>query len=286
MAKKETGLVATASEESLALLRSEFPSEPSMSQTLLPRFSMASQDVMEGEGKNKKVVVEAGTFYLESQDEDETEVEDEKGKAVMKRLWTKTEIGDKARAIIVFQRKQLRFYDEDTETYTSSPVYDSEDEIVPLFCEKSEVARGTPKELKEKYQFTDKDGKTKSKLEDNRILYVLYTAKNGEPTVYQLNLRGSSMYSFMSYARELNKKGRAPNMIVTEFGSEHREKGKIEWNMMTFEAIRDIGEDEAKDVLGRINEFKSAIAQQKAFFASKDAADQKANDEFNNFGKK
>lgn len=272
MAKKETSLAVPLSNESLALLRSEFPSEPSFQSAAFPRLGLASQDVMEGQGKNKKVVTEAGTFFTDVQDEDETEVEDEKGKKTVRKLWSKTELGDMIRGIILFQRKQLRFYDEDTETYTSSPIYDSEDEVIPLFCEKEEVGRGTPKELKAKYEYAGDDGKKKSKLADERILYVLFAKKGEEGVVHQMNIRGSSMYSFMSYARDLNKRGQGPNTVVTEFSSEHREKGKIEWNMMTFEAIRALTEDEAKDVIARNNELKQAIMEQKAFFASKDAA--------------
>lgn len=280
MAKKETGLIAPASVESLALLRADYAQEDSLTQNLLPRFAMASQDVMEGEGKKKHVVVEAGTFYTEAQDTEETEVENENGKTEMKKLWTKTEIEAKPRGIIIFKRKQLRFYDEDTEEYTSSPIYDNDDEVIPLFCNKAEVARGTAAELKEKYQYTAEDGKKKSKLEDNRILYVLYTPKSGEPTVYQLNLRGSSMYSFKDYEKKLSKEGKNPKMVVTEFSSEHRQKGKIEWNMMTFETVSIISEAQVKDVLARVEEFKSAIMQTKAFFASKNAEQAKIDKAF------
>jgi len=55
-------------------------------------------------------------------------------------------------------------YDEKTEEYTSSPIYDNDDEVIPLWKDRKEVAKGTPKELKEKFHYTDKDGKVFANL--------------------------------------------------------------------------------------------------------------------------
>lgn len=255
--KKTTAVTTVASEEALAALRQDFPTEQGFQRTLLPRLGMVSQDQTE-EVKNPKtgkkeikIITEAGTFFIEKQ----TEEEDNDGK----KIWEKTELGSEIEATIIFQRKQLRYYDETTETYTSSSVYDTEDEIIPLFCNKAEIARGTPAELKarEEYQFT-KNGKTKSSLEDNRILYVLY-----EGEIYQMNLRGSSMYAWMTYSRKV-----LVPAVLTAMNSEAKEKGDINWNQMTFNKVRDLNQSEVDTVLENVAEIKGAIAAEKAFYAS------------------
>lgn len=262
MAKKETGLSVVVSPEAMERLRQDFPVEQGFTRVLLPRLGMVSQDVTEEvrdpktKKKEIKLITEAGQFFIEKQ----TDEENEEGR----RIWSHDEI-EAPEGIILFQRKQLRMYDESTQLYTSSPVFDDEAQVLPLFCDKKEVARGTPKELKAKYEFTDKEGKTKSKLEDNRILYVLY-----EDTVYQMNLRGSSMYSYLTYTRDLNKKGIVPPAVVTQFGSEAKSKGTIDWNMMTFTASRGCTKAEIADVQERMTDIKSGIAQERSFFAAKD----------------
>lgn len=244
--KKETGLSNVLSEESLALLQESYPMDKGLNRIILPRLGMISQDKTEGKGKAMRVVAEAGTFFVERETD---EINEETGKKV----WAKDEIGTEIEGIILFQRKQLRMYDETTEEYTSSPVYDTDEEVVPLFCNKTEVGRGTPKELKAKYSYTGEDGKTKSKLEDNRILYVLYN-----DDVYQMNLRGSSMYSFLTYARKI-----LPPSVITVFNSEPKEKGSIAWNQMTFIAKRKLTEKEAQEVIEKVQEIKVAIQLEK-----------------------
>src|SRR3990167_3200177 len=165
MTKNTKALVSQANETSLSELKNQYPIERGFQRILLPRLSMASQDKYEGKGKTAKLIKEAGIFTIERQ----TDEEDDTGK----KIWLKEELGDKVEGVVIYQRKQLRLYDEKTEMYTSSPIYDEDDQIIPLFCNKKEVARGTPAELKTIYQYKDKDGKTKSKLEDNRALYFL-----------------------------------------------------------------------------------------------------------------
>lgn len=255
MTKKGTEVAVTASAESLALLREQFPQEQGFNRVLLPRLSMISQDQTEETKKNGKkeitVIAEAGTFFLEKET-------DEVDPETKKKVWSKDELGTSIEATVIFQRKQLRMYDEETELYTSSPIYDNDTEVIPLFCEGKEVKRGTAPELKAEYEFTEANGKTKSKLEDNKILYVLY-----EGELYQMNLRGSSMWSFVAYARK--------NLVpaeLTQMSSEAKEKGQIAWNQMTFNKVRDLGEDEVQDVLRRVAEIKDAIMQEKAYYAS------------------
>lgn len=261
-------LAVAATDAQLAALGQEFPVELGFTAVLLPRLGMVSQDQTEGKGKNMKVVAEAGTFFIERQNDEVDPETNQKG-------WDRTELGTDTEGVILYQRKQLKYYDEAKEEYTSSPVYDNEDEVLPLFCNKKEVARGTPAELRKLYPGTSKSsGKPISLLEDNKILYVLMkTEENPDGEVLQLNLRGSSMYSFKSYARKV-----LPPSVVTRFNSEAKEKGSIEWNMMTFEVARQLSKPEVDDVLERIATIKTDIEAVKAAFGGQPTEARGANE--------
>lgn len=249
--KKGTELTTELSEEQLAVLRSEYPVEQAYTRILLPRLGLVSQDKYEGKGKAAKLVAEAGMFFIEHQSVDVDE-------ATGKRMWTREDLGNVIEGIIIYQRKQLRFYDETTKKYTSSPIYDSNDKVVPLFCDKVKVAVDTPDNLKKMYPgVSKKTGKPKSNLEEDRILYVLY---NDE--MYQMNLRSTSMYAFFAYARQTL----APS-VVTTFGSEPKENGATQWNQMNFHAKRKVTPKEASMIIEKVGEIKSGIADEKAFFA-------------------
>lgn len=256
------------SEEQLALLSGSYPVEQNFRRAVFPRLGMYSQDIIEGKGKNMKVIHEAGEFYIEHQ----SEKKNKEGK----NEWIKKEIGQITKGIIVFKRKQLKFYDPKTEAFTSSSVYDSDDEIIPLFANKAEVDRGTHKELKSReiYRGSNASGKEVSKLEDNRILYVLI-----DGDLLQLNLRGTSMYAFMKYERE-----NIVPTLVTEFGSEAKEKGSTSWSQMTFAPVRKITAEEADDVIKRVKEMNEAIKFEKSFFASMDKQKSKADKDFDEIG--
>lgn len=255
MSKKELANVASA--EVIAALEDSFPVETGFLKTQYPRLKFVSQDVTEetGKGKDKKikVITAAGTFLAERQTDEEVENKD----GQMVKAWESTDLGEEVEGIILFKRNQLRMFDESTEEYTSSPVFDTPEEIIPLFCNKKEIAKGTPAELKAKYAYTDeKTGKQKSKLEDNVILYVLI---DGE--VLQLNLRGSSMYSFLTYRRKV-----VPNTVLTRMSSTAEENGSIRWNKMSFEKIRPITAKEGEEIMQRLQEIKNEINAEKSQF--------------------
>ena len=261
MAKEKQTTAVAVHDESLEALAALFPVEPSFDRVQLPRLGMFSQDKTEGTGKAKKVVTEAGTFYIERQTD---EVDEETGR----KLWAKDELGTEIEGIILFQRKQLRSYDESSGTFTSSPIYDNDDEIVPLFANRAEVARGTPAELMSRDEFATTDnqtGKEKSSLEENKILYIEY-----EGEIYQMGLRGSSMFSFKGWRRKLGTV--PPSAIVTKFSSTPEKKGSIEWNKMSFEQVRPLTKKELADTLEKVREITDGIAQEKAFFASRSPA--------------
>lgn len=273
MVKKQTAIVKAASEETLAALAQQFPTEPGFSSVSFPRLGLVSQDITESfknpkTGKKEiRVITEGGEFYLEKETGEEEDVIDEKTgkKTGTKKVWERTELGDTVEGIIAFQRKQLKYFDKDTETYTSSTVYDHDDEVVKLFCAGAQVDEGTPAELKVKYPGVTKSGKPKSDLEDNRIVYILH---DGE--FYQMNLRGTSMYAYMTYCRKTQP---GPNAFVTTFGSEYKESGTINWNQMTFEAGRSITDEEAQQIGEFIKEMHEVTQMRKGMAAQKAQAD-------------
>ena len=237
----------TLSAEQKALLGQLTPQEQGFTRISLPRLGMYSQDKFEGKGKSAVLVKEAGMFYTEVPP---TEKDGE---------WTKQEIGTQMDGIVLYNRKQLSYYDNATEKYTSSPIYDTAEDVVPLFMDGKEVHRGTPADLKAKYAYTDPDdGKVKSKLEDMRVLYVLKDSQ-----VYQMTLRGSSMWAFSKYAKSC-----LVSSVLTKFNSEAKENGSIAWNQMTFDAVREITPEEASVVIDNLQKITTAIADEKAYFAS------------------
>jgi len=237
----------TLTAEQRALLGQLTPQEQGFTRISLPRLGMYSQDKFEGKGKSAVLVKEAGMFYTEVPP---TEKDGE---------WTKQELGTSMEGIVLYHRKQLSYYDNATEKYTSSPIYDTPEDVVPLFMDGKEVHRGTPAELKTKYAYTDPDdGKIKSKLEDMRVLYIL---KDGQ--VYQMTLRGSSMWAFSKYAKSC-----LVSSVLTSFNSEAKENGSIAWNQMTFDALREITPEEASVVIDNLQKITTSIAEEKAYFAS------------------
>lgn len=251
---KKNEITVAPNPAALAALAAEFPQEVGYVDKLLPRLTFKAQDVTEEtKVKGKKVInilTEAGTFI----EERETDELDEDGKKV----WSHDELGAEIEGTIIFQRKQLKFYDEGTSEFTSSAVYDNDEEVIPLFLNKKEIARGTPAELRGRYQYTHTDGKVKSRLEDNVILYIL---KDDE--IFQLNLRGSSMYAFKTFAR----KTLAPSVLI-KMNSEAKENGSIKWNQMTFTPVRVLNNSEIANVMANIQDIKQGVADKKAFFAS------------------
>jgi len=244
--------IVTLDPELLAQLDASYPKEKSRFSIQLKKLGMFSQDITEKVGKKIEIINEAGEFYIEQASEEL----DENGKAV----WKKDSIGTSIEALIVYKRYQLSYYDDKSETFYSTPVYDSADDVVPLFnnLTKQEVSRGTASELKTLKEFLEvKDGKTVSKLKDNRVLYVLF---NDE--LYQLTIKGSSMYAYMDYEKKIGN----PTRYLTVFNSTPRENGSIKWNQMTFEAVRSINPEELTRIVEEVNKIKTAIAISKASY--------------------
>ena len=239
--KKSTAITTTASEESLAIIEQEYPREQSsFSKILLPRIIFFAKDKMEGKGKNMRVVSEAGTFFSEAPNEDGE--------------WEKTELGKSIDVNMIYHRRQLRYWDQANESYINSPIYDTNDDIIPLFQEKKEIDRGTQLQLQEKYP--PKEGRKMSALEDERVLYVLYAGKT-----YQMSIKGSSKWAFLAYSRATN-----PATVLTTIASEEKKNGQNQWNTMTFTAKRAITEEEAKEIIAKVGKIKTSIADEKLYY--------------------
>lgn len=245
-AKKE--LVKAPSDDVRAALMSNIPVEDGYVENQFPRINFIAKDVTEEKKvAGKKVIdiiTEAGTFVKEVYDKETKEAE-------------KAELGKTIDVIFVFERKQLRHYSE-ANGYTSSPIYDTDEDIVPLFNNKKTVARGTPVELRAKADYTEiVEGKKKSTLEEQKVLFVLY-----EGEMHQLTIRGSSSWNFSKY-----KKTTAIPLVVTTLDSEEAENGSNRYNKMTFSVARDLNGTEAEEVLEFQNEIKQGIADKNAYFA-------------------
>ncbi len=259
------------SEETLAFLNNSFPVDDRRSGRLtLPRLTMLSKDLTEKvkDPKTKKQVINliqpAGTFYIERQGEEEVEIE-RNGKKVKVKPFVKDffEGVETIDAIIYFQRKQLRFFDEGTNKWISSPIYDTADQVVPLWMDGKEIHRGTPEQLRSLYPKLTAKGKPSSKLNEEAILYIIY-----EGEAYQMNISQSSKWEFSDY-----KKAHHVASVVTTIGSSSEKNGSNEYSKMTFEEARSITADEAELAVEKVKEVMASIESDKAFFSAKETED-------------
>lgn len=251
--KKE--LVTTASEDQLAQLKAMYPQEDTYQKIQVPRLGMLAKDVVEesGTGKSKTLTVvnAAGEFYIEH------ETTNEAGE----RVWLKSFIeGDSIDVLVCYNRKQLSMWDDGLGVYTNSPIYDSADDILPLWEGGKEIARGTPAELQARYPSLTQKGKPSSKLKEVKILYVLY---EGEP--YQVNLSQSSKWEFLDYSKRLN-----PATVVTTIGSVEETNGSNTYRKMTFTSKGTLNAEQAEKVIGMADMIRSSIEAEKAYYAKAD----------------
>lgn len=219
--------VATLTADQLALLNQNFPVSDEQQRLSLPKFGMISKDLTEetGTGKNKKITVvqAAGTFYTER---DKGEVNEEG-----KKVWTKDYIeGETVDVIIGYHRKQLRFFDKSLKKFISTPIYDNDEQVLPLYLDKQIIKRGTEKELQALYPKLTQKGKPSSSLEKNIILYVLY-----EGELYQFQLSVSAGWEFKSYLKKVN-----PSTVVTTLSSTQETNGSNTYNKTMFNIARQI----------------------------------------------
>lgn len=265
MSKKQTSLAL--SEDQLALLNSSFPVGEESNRLSLPKFGMLSKDITEetGTGKNKKIkVIEAaGTFYTEK-DQGET---NEEGKKV----WTKTFLeGETVDVQIVYFRHQLRFYDKSLEKFISTHIYDTADQVLPLYLDKQIIKRGTEKELQALYPKLTQKGKPSSSLDKKTILYVLY-----EGEMYQFELSVSSGWEFSGYKRKVN-----PSTVVTTLSSTEEQAGSNVYRKINFNIKRPITSDEFGGVKEAVDQVKAQVENDSRFLLA--SGEDKAEEDYKN----
>lgn len=260
MAKATTKEVTVVSEEELALLRESFPVVGGGKKVILPRLGMLSKDIIEESGKGKtrkiEVIEAAGTFFTDEDSGKEETGDDGK----VKKIWKKDFIsGETIDAIIVFHRRQLRIFDSSLNKFISSPVYDSPDQVIPLFLDGREIAKGTQEQLQAKYPAISEKGKKTSKLKEEKILFVLYKEQ-----MYQMNLSTSSKWAFQDYARKVG-----PATVVTTIGSIEETFGTNTYRKMTFTNKRLINVDELAQIKEAQAGLKETVESDRVYFLSK-----------------
>jgi len=226
-------------EKELANLNEAFPVVEANNRLVLPRFGMLSKDIVEetGTGKKKtiKVIEASGTFFTEvgnGEDVEKTFLE-----------------GEEKDVIIVFHRKQLKYFDKGLEQFISSPVFDTDDQIIPLYLDKRVVAKGTKDELQARYPALTQKGKKTSDLKEHKVLYVLV---DGE--FYQMNVSISSGWAFSKYASGF-KDGTSPATVVTTLSSSEETFGTNTFRKIVFTNKRPINAEE----LAQVKESQSLI---------------------------
>jgi hypothetical protein len=249
-----------ASAEALAALAAMFPQGDTFNRAQFPKLTFTSQAKLDDDGETIKI--KAGTYAIE-QASDEV---DEEGKKV----WERTELGKTIEGHIIFQRKRLQYWDADANAFVSSPMYDNDNDVIPLFKAGQFMAEGTPAELKAMFPVTKKykDKKTGeekeyqgSLLKDASVLYILI----GEKLV-ELTLTGTSRKSWLSYYKSTS----VPTTI-TELSSSKQEVGATKWNQVELKAVRVPSSEEVSLAAQTIAELTEGIQAEKDFYGRKRA---------------
>ena len=212
-------------------MNGNFPVGEDSNRLRLPKFGMCAKDIVEesGTGKNKKIKVlqAAGTFFTER---DKGEVNEEG-----KKVWTKDFIDTETVDVqIVYFRHQLRMYDSSLEKFYSTPVYDTAEQVLPLYLDKAVVKRGTEQQLRDMFPKLTQKGKPSSKLDKKTILYVLY-----DNELYQFELSVSSGWEFSSFKKKVN-----PSTVITTLSSTSETSGSNTYNKVNFNIKRPITSEE------------------------------------------
>lgn len=249
-------LTTQITQEQLNELKSLAPVSNDYSKVQLPKLGMLAKDITEetGSGKNKKIniVNVAGEFYVENK----TDELNEKGKNIYAKTFFE---GETMEGIVVYHRYQLSLWDEAKKLYTSSPIYDSNTDIIPLFEGGTQIAKGTPAELQARYpDGVTKTGRPRYALKEITVLYVL---KDGE--LYEWPLSMSSKYEFSDY----KKKVICPS-VVTTFGSKEETHGSNTYKKTTFASKRQITAEEFEVVKETVTGIKDAIEAEKRYYAT------------------
>ena len=243
-----------ASGSALEALKNAYPQnkEDSYERTILPQIRFKSKAVLDEDGE--KVVMKAGTFVLVTRSEEKDEHD--------KYTYEETVIGTDLTVDVLYERYRLSYYDSAKKAYVSSPVFDDKDQVVKLFSGGKEYASGTVAELQAMPEFTiEEDGKKKCKLQLQKVLYMVY---NGE--LHEMTLSFSNGFAWRKYKQE----NMVP-LVHTVFDSKKTEHGGNKYNELTYTVGGYLTEEEALENLTLVNEIKSGIEAEKAFFGKAQA---------------
>lgn len=256
MATKNKAVAKTASQEALDALSQQFPQAESFNRPQFPKLVFNSQTKLDDDDK---VIMKAGALAIDTA----TEEKDEDGKTIFDR----EEIGQSLEGHIIYHRLRLQMWIEEETTFYSSPMYDSQNDIVPLFAGGDFVKAGTPKELRALYPHEieyEKGGEKKtfttSHLQEVPVLYVLI----GEKLV-ELTITGRTS---ASQWKKYLKKTAVPQTI-TKIHSSKQTKGANKWNQMEFEAVRDLTPAEVEVALKYQKDLLEIFTAEKEFYANK-----------------
>lgn len=237
---------------------SYLPKENTFIRKTFPRISFTSQDKTEGKGKTMTVTEEAGTFFLEKP----TDETDDKNK----KIWSHVEIGKSLEGVIFFTRKKLSYYDQPNNAFISSSYFDQDNDEIVLWSAGKQIGKGNKESLQKLYREEIKDPKdpTKKKivnnLAENKVLYVWY-----KDEVYELTVKGTSMYSYSSYYKDCNGE---PNKNLTLMTPEDCENGSISWSKIIYKRVRQLSQSEWDITRTLAREMIEGIQEEKKYFSS------------------
>jgi len=238
----------------LEALKNSYPqhTEDSYVKVVLPQIRFKAKAVLDDAGE--AVILKAGTFVLVKRSDEKDEHD--------KYTYEETPIGSSVTADVLYERYRLSYYDSANNAYVSSPVFDDTKEIVKLFSGGKEYASGTVAELQAMPEFTiEEDGKKKCKLQLQKVLYMVY---NGE--LHEMTLSLSNGFAWRKYKQE----NMVP-LVHTVFDSKKTEHGGNKYNELTYAVGGYLTEEEAQANLTLVNDIKTGIEAEKAFFGKAQA---------------
>lgn len=264
--KKSTAVMVAPTEAQLAELGGAVEQEAGFERLHLPRIGFAAKDKTEAVGTGKKktinLLMAAGTYFYEREgDEVVTREDGSEGK-----VWEREEIDEEnpIEGILVFKRKQLRYFDEPNNKFISSSIFGGEDDedpkkdIISLFKDGKKIDSGTVAELQKKYPHKlSKKNKPIPQLAIESICYVLV---DGE--LYQMNIKGSSLWALRDYTKKVKAA-----TVITRFGSKANVVGDNEFNSMTFTPVRPLNLEEVELAIETLRMIRKGINDEKAYFA-------------------
>lgn len=228
-------------------LRQAYPqhAEDSYVKNVLPQIRFKAKAVLDDAGE--KVLHKAGTFMVVKKEGEGETAE-----------YVETPIGTKVTLDVLYERYRLSYYDAGNNEYVSSPIFDSKEEVVKLFKGGKQYASGTVDELQNLPEFViEEDGKSKKKLQLQKVLYVLL-----DGVLHELTLSLGNGYVWRKFKQE-----NIVPAIHTEITSVKNDSkpGNV-YNEMVFKNAGWLSEEEAERNLALVEDIVKGIASEKAFY--------------------